>query len=110
MSREWKIGDKVLCVKATPALTEGREYIIEGFACCPYCGAETLHLAGLDSLRKNDCSACGAMCFCIGRPQFLKRRFIKPDLSSLTNYHSQVTVKEISVPQELKELTELQSH
>lgn len=109
-NNEWKIGDTVLCIETNPSknVIAGNEYVIDGFTCCPKCGQPEVYIKGLNHIVKHIHLGCGYIGHGV-QQKFIRRRFVKPDLSSLTAYRSTVTVREISVPKELKKLTELQS-
>lgn len=62
MSNGFYIGGKCVCVKthSRGRVTKGRTYVIEGFACCKFCGSLSLDV-GLDNApgeRGTRCHKC----------------------------------------------------
>lgn len=96
MSNNWKLGDKVLCVKSDPQRTTvaGYEYVVDGFSCCPKCGAPLIFLQGFDQIKYSIHSVCGFEGIRM-RIAFYKSRFIKPDLASLEQHRAEVSAKEL---------------
>ena len=105
MSREMKIGDKVLCIESSnpSGVQSGAEYTIDGFSACRNCGSPTLFLKEMtrffDSQPHKSCGHRSLP----GRETYDKSRFILPDLASLSKHRTEVSAKELLT------ITELQS-
>lgn len=102
----WRIGDKVLFIP------NGKECTIDGFASCPNCGKQGITVEEIPGYSNVKCGIQNQQNGCLHitkdvRTWKNKALFIRPDLSSLTEYRNNVSVREI--PSELKKLEPLRN-
>lgn len=99
----FKIGDKVICVREHSRgwVTKGKEYIIDGFSCCPNCNQALVFLKGHNEIRPMKLRCCQISVGCV-RQFFAASLFEKPiSLSACIEYKLKVSIPELV---ELKEL------
>lgn len=108
-NKAWKVGDSVMAVGTIPGFIEkGKEYTIDGFGCCPKCGQSGVSVKEVKDKAGVHFNCCDIKIRGI-RTIFAKKTFIRPDLSSLTQYREEISVREITIPTELKELKNLEN-